>query len=134
MNPIPVVESLELLATRDIDPTEAVYRRLFARHPEMEALFIRDVKYIVRGQMVQMVIENLLDYATTRTFGLPMIQAERVNHVNLGVPNEVFGIFFGVIHETIADLLGDEWTSAMNSSWQEMLDSLAKEMEISTNQ
>ena len=130
MNHTPVVESLELLAARDIDPTEAVYRRLFARHPEMEALFIRDPKYIVRGQMVQMVIENLLDYATTRTFGLPMIQAERVNHVNLGVPNDVFGIFFGVIHETIADLLGDDWTPVMNSSWQEMLADLIQEIEV----
>ena len=68
MNYTPVVESLELLAARDIDPTEAVYRRLFARHPEMEALFIRDTKHIVRGQMVQMVMENLLDYATVRGY------------------------------------------------------------------
>lgn len=129
MNLAPVVESLELLAARDIDPTQPVYARLFARHSELEALFVRDVKYIVRGQMVQMVIENLLDYATVRTFGLPMIQAERVNHVNLGVPNEVFGIFFGVIHETVADLLGVDWTPAMNDSWKEMLEILSQEIQ-----
>ena len=30
MNLAPVVESLELLAARDIDPTQPVYARLFA--------------------------------------------------------------------------------------------------------
>ena len=121
MNYAPVVASLERLAELDIDPTRAVYARLFARYPEMEALFIRDQRYLVRGQMVQMVMENLLDYATDRTFGLPMIQAERVNHVTLGVPNAVFGIFFGVIQETIAELLGDDWTPAMAAAWGAML-------------
>ena len=128
MSLAPVVDSLELLAERDIDPTRAVYARLFARHPEMEALFVRYQKFIVRGQMVQMVMENLLDYATDRTFGLPMIQAERVNHVNLGVPNEVFGIFFGVIRETIAELLGDGWTPAMAQAWAAMLARLETEI------
>jgi len=128
MSLAPVVDSLELLAERDIDPTRAVYARLFARYPEMEALFVRDQKFIVRGQMVQMVMENLLDYATDRTFGLPMIQAERVNHVNLGVPNEVFGIFFGVIRETIAELLGDGWTPAMAQAWATMLARLETEI------
>jgi len=128
MSLAPVVDSLELLAERDIDPTRAVYARLFARYPEMEALFVRDQKFIVRGQMVQMVMENLLDYATDRTFGLPMIQAERVNHVNLGVPNEVFGIFFGVIQETIAELLGDGWTPAMAQAWATMLARLETEI------
>lgn len=128
MSLVPVVDSLELLAERDIDPTRAVYARLFARYPEMEALFVRDQKFIVRGQMVQMVMENLLDYATDRTFGLPMIQAERVNHVNLGVPNEVFGIFFGVIQETIAELLGDGWTPAMAQAWATMLARLETEI------
>ena len=128
MSLAPVVDSLELLAERDIDPTRAVYARLFARYPEMEALFVRDQKFIVRGQMVQMVMENFLDYATDRTFGLPMIQAERVNHVNLGVPNEVFGIFFGVIRETIAELLGDGWTPAMAQAWATMLARLETEI------
>ena len=95
MNPALVVQSLELLAERDIDPTRAVYARLFEENPEMEELFIRDHAYSIRGQMVQMVLENLLDYATTRSFGLNMIRAERVNHVNMGVPQAVFGIFSG---------------------------------------
>ena len=128
MSLAPVVESLEFLAERDIDPTRAVYARLFASYPEMEELFIRDHKFIVRGQMVQMVIENLLDYATSRTFGLPMIQAERVNHANIGVPHEVFGIFFGVIRDTIAELLGADWSPAMAQAWDTMLANLDAEI------
>lgn len=128
MNPEAFVESLELLAARDIDPTRAVYARLFAENPEMEALFIRDHAYSVRGQMVQMVLENLLDYATTRSFGLNMIRAERVNHVNMGVPQAVFGIFFGVLQTTVGELLGADWTSEMDRSWTELIASLQEEM------
>ncbi len=123
-----VVESLERLADRDIDPTQAVYARLFGQYPEMEALFIRDHKYIVRGQMVQMVIENLLDYATARTFGLPMIRAEKVNHANLGVPPEVFSRFFAIVQAALAALLGPDWTPATERAWNDMLASLEREM------
>ena len=128
MNPALVVQSLELLAERDIDPTRAVYARLFAENPEMEELFIRDHAYSIRGQMVQMVLENLLDYATKRTFGLHMIRAERINHVSLGVPQEVFGTFFGVVQATVGELLGADWTPAMDRAWTELIDGLQEEI------
>ena len=125
MTPALVVESLELLAERDIDPTRAVYARLFSENPEMEELFIRDHAYSVRGQMV---LENLLDYATNRTFGLHMIRAERVNHVNLGVPQDVFGTFFGVVQTTVGELLGADWTPEMDRAWSALIDRLQVEI------
>ena len=125
MTPALVVESLQLLAERDIDPTRAVYARLFSENPEMEELFIRDHAYSVRGQMV---LENLLDYATNRTFGLHMIRAERVNHVNLGVPQDVFGTFFGVVQTTVGELLGADWTPEMDRAWSALIDRLQVEI------
>ncbi|MBC7637141.1 MAG: globin [Acetobacteraceae bacterium] len=128
MNRDAIVESLELLAARDIDPTRAVYARLFAESPEMEALFIRDHAYSIRGQMVQMVLENLLDYATSQSFGLNMIRAERVNHAGMGVPQEVFGTFFGVVQTTVGQLLGADWTPAMDQAWTELIARLQEEI------
>ncbi len=56
-----VAESLERLAERVGDPAPLVYARLFARHPETEALFLMDAGGHVRGQMLAMAFELLLN-------------------------------------------------------------------------
>jgi hemoglobin-like flavoprotein len=46
-----ITRSLELVAEHG-DPTSLVYARLFAAHPEMEKLFVRDTDGGVRGNML----------------------------------------------------------------------------------
>jgi hemoglobin-like flavoprotein len=116
-----VVESLELLADRAGDPVAAVYARLFAAHPEMEALFVRDTTGAVRGEMLAVAFECILDIGEAGAYAANLIAAERVNHEGVGVPPEVFGRFFPLLAETCRDLLGEAWTPQVDAAWAELL-------------
>jgi hypothetical protein len=61
MNAAIVTHTLELVSERIGDPTPLVYQRLFAENPNLEPLFVRDTAWLVRGQMVQVALESLLD-------------------------------------------------------------------------
>ena len=127
MNAELITTSLDLVAERCADPTFLVYQRLFAREPEMEALFVRDTDASVRGQMLYQVIETMLDFVGRRHFAVGMIRSEVVNHENLGVPPQVFASFFATVAETFRDILGEAWTPAMEAAWAELLSALRAE-------
>jgi hemoglobin-like flavoprotein len=116
----PVVRTLEA-ASAHVDLTERVYRRLFARHPDMEAQFVRDKDGSVRGEMMAKVFEVILDMADGQPWAARMIQCEVVTHDGYGVPPEVFGIFFQVVADEIEVLLGDDWTAADAAAWATLL-------------
>jgi hemoglobin-like flavoprotein len=116
-----ITESLELVGERCADPTAQVYARLFARHPEMEALFVRDTDLSVRGNMLQQVIEAILDIGGRGAFGRNLVRAEVVNHENLGVPRDVFPAFFDAVRETFRGIAGEAWTPAMEAAWGELV-------------
>ena len=118
----PVAESLDHFAIRCADPAAAVYGRLFALHPEAEALFLMDPGGHVRGQMLAVAIEALLD-GGERLAGL--VGIERMNHVNIGVPPALFDAFFGVLQAAVCDALGAGWTPAMAAAWRARLGALA---------
>ncbi|MBX9699747.1 MAG: hypothetical protein K2X74_09930 [Acetobacteraceae bacterium] len=113
-----VAESLELLAERVGDPKPLVYAKLFARYPETEALFVMDKGGHVRGQMLSMVFEALLD-GGERLAGL--IGIERMNHLGYGVPDEAFDEFYLMLLETVREALGEAWTEAMERGWRERI-------------
>ena len=127
MNADLISASLEQVAERCADPTGLVYQHLFAREPEMEALFVRDTDASVRGQMLYQVIETMLDYVGNRYFAIGMIRAEVVNHENLGVPPQVFASFFATVAETFREILGPDWTPAIDAAWAELLGALQAE-------
>lgn len=111
----PVAESLALLAERVGDPKALVYARLFERHPETEALFVMDKGGHVRGQMLAMVFEALLD-GGERLAGL--IGIERMNHLGYGVPEDAFDGFYALLMETVREALGEAWTAEMEQGWR----------------
>lgn len=117
-----VAESLEILAARHGDPAPLVYAALFARHPEAEALFLMDRGGHVRGQMLAVATEALLD-GGTRLAGL--VGIERLNHANIGVPEALFDGFFRLLMEVVRDALGPDWTPAMEAAWRERIAALA---------
>ncbi len=116
----PVIRTLEAAAAHG-DLTARVYRRLFARHPEMEAQFVRDKDGSVRGEMLAKVFEIILDVADGQPWAARMIQCEVVTHDGYGVPPEVFGIFFRVVADEIESVLGDDWTGADAAAWAMLL-------------
>lgn len=116
MQPDPVAESLERFAERVGDPAPLVYARLFEKHPETEALFVLDRGGQVRGQMLAMAFEALLDPARGgRLDG--MVAVERRNHLNIGVAPEVFDGFFGLLRDVVREAVGGEWDAATEAAW-----------------
>jgi hemoglobin-like flavoprotein len=115
-----ITRSLELVAERG-DPVSAVYAHLFAKHPEMESLFVRDTTGIVRGSMLTEALTALLDFADGDRYGGNLMRAEIVNHENLGVPREVFAAFYSTIRDTFAEMLGAAWTNDIDAAWNELL-------------
>ncbi len=116
-----ITASLELAGERCADPAPLVYTRLFAAHPEMQALFVRDTNGSVRGEMLTRVFEMILDFIDRRAYAAQMIQCEVVTHEGYGVPPEVFGVFFGVVRETLRAVSAPDWTAAMDAAWDAML-------------
>lgn len=115
-----IAESLAVAAAQG-DPAPDVYARLFAAHPQMEALFVRDTTGNVRGHMLATAIDNILGVAADDALAALLIQSERVNHENLGVPPEVFPAFFAAIAGTLRDRLGAGWTAEMDAGWAALL-------------
>ena len=116
--------SLELAAERCEDLTPGVYRRLFAEHPDMEALFIRDTNHLVKGEMLARVIEAILDFAGERHYAATLIQCEVITHAGYDVPPEIFRLFFGTVAAELRTVLGNDWTPAIDKAWRRLLESL----------
>ena len=105
------------------DPTPLVYARLFAELPETEALFVRDARGAVRGEMLAVAFQCLLDI--DGSYGANFIAAERVNHDAFGVAPQAFARFFPIVRDVCREALGADWTPAFERAWAERLDRVA---------
>lgn len=121
-----ITDTLDRVSARVGDPTPLVFDRLFAEHPDVEALFIRDKGGLVRGQMFQVTMESLLDFLGDRTYGANLIQIERVNHEGLGVEHGIFDRFYLTVRDTFKDILGTDWTSEMETVWARVIAELTR--------
>ncbi|MDP1875005.1 globin [Phenylobacterium sp.] len=115
-----LLDSLDLVADRSEDPAPLVYERLFARYPETEPLFMGDTRGAARGQMLRQAIETLLDYLGPNAFAANFLRAELRNHDDIGVPGEIFPRFYQAMAEAFADILGEDWTPAMQGAWNDL--------------
>jgi len=116
-----IERSLEIAAERGGDLAPAVYARLFARHPETEAQFVRDTTGAVRGEMLARVFEMVLDYVGEGAYAQGMIRNEVVTHDGYGVPPDIFPLFFEVVAETLRETAGEAWTPDMTVAWDDLL-------------
>jgi hemoglobin-like flavoprotein len=116
-----IAQSLELVAERHGDPGPQVYARLFAAFPETEALFVRDTTGAVRGEMLAVTFQCLLDVTGAGAYAANLIRAERVNHEGVGVSPAAFVRFFPIVMETCRELLGEAWTPEIDAAWADLL-------------
>ena len=121
MRPELIEESLELAAERCEDLTPLVYARLFREQPEMEANFWRDKNGAIKGEMLARVFEAILDFIGERRYAHHLIQCEVVTHAGYDVPPDVFATFFGVVCETLKDVVGQAWRPDIDAAWRELL-------------
>src|ERR1700710_1987916 len=117
----PIQHSFELAAERCEDLTPLVYARLFREHPEAAAMFRSEGSDLVKGSMLALTIDAILDFAGERTGHFRLIECEVSSHDDYGTPRELFVAFFGVIAATLRELLGSDWTPEMAEAWQTLL-------------
>jgi hemoglobin-like flavoprotein len=113
--------SFELAAERCDDLTPLVYRRLFRERPEAEAMFRSQGSDLVKGSMLALTIDALLDFAGERSGHFRLIECEVSSHDAYGTPRELFVAFFGVIKETLREILGADWSLEMDEAWRKLL-------------
>jgi hemoglobin-like flavoprotein len=101
----PIEQSFELAAARCENLTPLVYRRLFLQHPETESMFRRETGGLVKGSMLALAVDALLDFAGDRRGNFRMIGCEVQSHDAYGTPRELFVAFFGVIAQTLREIL-----------------------------
>ena len=118
-NPIEI--SFELAASRCVDLTPLVYQRLFDAHPETQAMFRSDGRDLVKGSMLALAIEAILDFAGQRRGHFRLIACEVVSHDGYGTPRELFIAFFAIIRDCLRDLLGDQWSIEIANAWDQLL-------------
>jgi len=116
-----IERSFELAAGRAEALTPLVYARLHREHPETVAMFRTQGSDLVKGSMLALTTEAILDFAGDRSGKFRMIGCEVSSHDAYGTPRELFFAFFGVIAATLRELLGAEWTADMEAAWADML-------------
>jgi hemoglobin-like flavoprotein len=120
-SPNPIEQSFELAAARCADLTPLVYQRLFDEHPETRAMFRTQGSEPVRGSMLALTIEAILDFAGERSGHFRLIACEVASHDAYGTPRELFIAFFTTIRDALRDLLGDEWSPNIARAWDQLL-------------
>lgn len=116
-----IERSFELAATRCADLTPPVYRRLFELFPETKRMFRSQGSEPVKGSMLALTIEAILDFAGARRGPFRMMACEVASHEAYGTPPALFIAFFAIIRDTLRELLGDQWSPAMECEWSVLL-------------
>ena len=117
----PIERSFELAAERCEDLTPLVYDRLHREHPETRTMFRTEGSELVKGSMLSMTIEAILDFAGERSGKFRMIECEISSHDAYGTPRDLFVAFFVVIAATLRDVLGADWSAEMDGCWRNLL-------------
>src|ERR1700761_2997387 len=117
----PIERSFELAAERSEDLTPLVYARLHREHPETVAMFRTQGSDLVKGSMLAMTTEAILDFAGDRSGKFRMIECEVSSHDAYGTPRDLFVAFFAVIAATLRELLRDDWSTEMEEAWQKLV-------------
>ena len=119
-----ILHCFELAAERCADLTPAVYQRLSREYPETQEMFRTEGSDLVKGSMLAFAIEAILDFAGDRAGKFRMIECEVSSHDDYGTSRELFFAFFGVIADTLRDVLGSDWSGEIENAWNRMLDDI----------
>ena len=120
----PILQSFEIAASRCADLTPLVYARLHREHPETRTMFRTEGSELVKGSMLALTIESVLDFAGPRTGHFRMIECEISSHDAYGTPRDLFIAFFGVIAGTIREILDTEWSPEIDAAWRQLIDEI----------
>ena len=84
-------------------------------------MFRTEGSELVKGSMLALTIEAILDFAGERTGHFRMIGAEVSSHDAYGTPRELFIAFFGIIAQTLREVVGADWSDDIDAAWRKLL-------------
>ena len=116
-----IERSFELAAERCEDLTPLVYRRLFDAHPEALTMFRTEGSELVKGSMLALTIDAILDFAGERTGHFRLIISEVSSHDAYGTPRELFVAFFAIIAQSLHEVIGADWSDEIDAAWRKLL-------------
>lgn len=116
-----IVETLERAAELCEDPVPLVYNRLFQMRPDFKPLFEMDTGGGMRGAMLETCFEVILGLAGDAAEQRVIVSYSRFSHTGYGVQEADFDLMFTAIRDTFRELLGAEWTAAMDRAWAGLL-------------
>ena len=74
--------------------------------------------------MLALTIEAILDFAGERTGHFRLIECEVSSHDAYGTPRDLFISFFGVIADTLHEIIGADWTPEIDAAWRKLFDEI----------
>jgi hemoglobin-like flavoprotein len=117
----PIERSFEIAAGRCEDITPLVYRRLHTEYPETQTMFRTEGSEPVKGSMLALTIDAILDFVGPRTGHFRMIECEISSHDAYGTPRELFVAFFGILAQTLREIIGADWSNDIDAAWRKLL-------------
>ena len=121
-----ICQAFELLAAKDIDLQQDVYRHFFFLCPDAEGLMGHS-DAPMRGRMLEQTYELLID-AKLQGEG-SYFRWEVRNHLSAyGVSAPMYGAFFHALEAAIGQALGEAWTRRMAKAWQQRVEDLMQEV------
>ena len=87
-------------------------------------IFRTEGSELVKGSMLALTIDAILDFAGPRIGHFRMIECEISSHDAYGTPRNLFIAFFGVIAGVLRELLGADWSPEIDAAWRQMLEEI----------
>ena len=117
---------------------EEFYNKLFNTAPDTRQLFKEDMSFqhtkfmSVVNELVSLHLRSLISLPVTllnsSEAAMPTIYELGKRHVEFGVTPAHFGLMRSALIETLAELLGDEFTPQMQEAWEAAFDVMANVM------
>lgn len=122
-----VQETIGTLLSETNRFTEVFYRRLFARAPELRALFPDDMA-LQANKLVQML--ETIAYALSRPAQLELgLKSLGKRHIAYGVEALHYDIVRDPLIEAIQEVLGPAYTADVADAWQTIIDTILRLMQ-----
>jgi hypothetical protein len=87
-------------------------------------MFRTDPKNLVKGSMLELALEAILDFTGEKKASHRLIFCEVQSHDAYGTQPEIFTVFFVVIRDVLLELLGTDWSAEIDAAWDATLKGL----------
>jgi hemoglobin-like flavoprotein len=110
--------SFELVVSRRPDLTMRFYEHLFARNPELEALFSRNPREL-QARMLAEALGAVLDHLDDAAWLTDALGARALGrkHVGYGVTDAMYDHVGAALLATLAEVAASDWTDALAAEW-----------------